>query len=66
MTSEEDSAKGFIKGFQEGLQEAWEEIIKLSQKGYTSRELQIMAKTKRSMIFQRVQNDRYYSSQISC
>jgi hypothetical protein len=55
MTSEEDSARGFIKGFQEGLQEAWEEIIKLSQKGYTSRELQIMAKTKRSMVFQRVQ-----------
>jgi hypothetical protein len=55
MTSEEDSARGFIKGFQEGLQEAWEEMIKLSQKGYTSRELQIMAKTKRSMIFQRVQ-----------
>jgi hypothetical protein len=55
MTSEEDSARGFIKGFQEGLQEAWEEIIKLSQKGYTSRELQIMAKTKRSMILQRVQ-----------
>jgi hypothetical protein len=55
MTNEEDSARGFIKGFQEGLQEAWEEMIKLSQKGYTSRELQIMAKTKRSMIFQRVQ-----------
>jgi hypothetical protein len=55
MTSEEDSARGFIKGFQEGLQEAWDEIIKLSTKGYTSRELQIMAKTKRSMLYQRVQ-----------
>jgi hypothetical protein len=55
MSQEEDSAKGYIKGFQEGLQEAWDEIIKLSTKGYTSRELQIMAKTKRSMIFQRVQ-----------
>ena len=55
MPPEDDSAKGYIKGFQEGLQEAWDEIIKLSTKGYTSRELQIMAKTKRSMIFQRVQ-----------
>jgi hypothetical protein len=55
MAQEEDYAKGFIKGFQEGLQEAWEEIIKLSTKGYTSRELQIMAKTKKSMLFQRVQ-----------
>jgi hypothetical protein len=55
MPPEDDSAKGYIKGFQEGLQEAWDEIIKLSTKGYTSRELQIMAKTKRSMVFQRVQ-----------
>ena len=55
MPPEDDSAKGYIKGFQEGLQEAWDEIIKLSTKGYTSRELQIMAKTKRAMLFQRVQ-----------
>ncbi len=55
MPPEEDSARGYIKGFQEGLQEAWDEIIKLSTKGYTSRELQIMAKTKRSMLYQRVQ-----------
>lgn len=55
MAPEDDSAKGYIKGFQDGLQEAWDEIIKLSTKGYTSRELQIMAKTKRAMLFQRVQ-----------
>ena len=55
MSQEEDFAKGFIKGFEEGLKDAWEEIIKLSMKGYTSRELQIMAKTKKSMLFQKVQ-----------
>lgn len=55
MAQDEDSARAYLKGFQEGLQEAWDEIIKLSTKGYTSRELQIMAKTKRSMLFQRVQ-----------
>ncbi len=55
MGQEDDSAKAFLKGFQEGLQEAWDEIIKLTTKGYTSRELQIMAKTKRSMLYQRVQ-----------
>ena len=55
MSQEDDFAKGFIKGFEEGLKDAWEEIIKLSTKGYTSRELQIMAKTKQSMLFQRVQ-----------
>ncbi|UCE45324.1 MAG: DUF835 domain-containing protein [Methanobacteriota archaeon] len=50
MSQEEEFAKGFLRGFREGLQDAWDEIIKLSMKGYTSRELQIMAKTKRSMI----------------
>ncbi len=55
MSQEEDSARGFIKGYQEGLQFAWDEIIKLCTKGYTSRELQIMAKTKRSMLYQQVQ-----------
>jgi len=55
MAQEDDYAKGFIKGFQEGLEAAWDEIIKLSTKGYTSRELQIMAKTKKSMLYQKVQ-----------
>jgi hypothetical protein len=55
MSQEEDSARGFVKGYQEGLQDAWDEIIKLCTKGYTSRELQIMAKTKRSMLYQQVQ-----------
>lgn len=55
MPQDEDSARAYIKGFQEGMQEAWEEMIRLCTKGYTSRELQIMAKTKKSMIYQRVQ-----------
>ncbi|UCE80309.1 MAG: DUF835 domain-containing protein [Methanobacteriota archaeon] len=54
MSQEEEFAKGFLRGFREGLQDAWDEIIKLSMKGYTSRELQIMAKTKRSMISRKV------------
>jgi hypothetical protein len=55
MPQDDDYVKGFIKGFQDGLQDAWDEIIKLTTKGYTSRELQIMAKTKKSMLYQRVQ-----------
>jgi len=55
MAQEEDYSKGYIKGYQDGLEEAWEEIIKLSTKGYTSRELQIMAKSKKSMLYQQVQ-----------
>jgi hypothetical protein len=54
MSQDEDFAKGFLRGFQEGLQDAWSEIIKLSTKGYTSRELQIMAKTKKSMLSRQV------------
>lgn len=54
MSKEEDFARGFLKGFEQGLKDAWEEMIKLSTKGYTSRELQIMAKTKQSMLFQQV------------
>lgn len=55
MSQEEDSARGYVKGYQEGLQDAWDEIVKLCTKGYTSREMQIMAKTKRSMLYQQVQ-----------
>jgi len=54
MSQDEEFAKGFLKGFREGLTDAWEEIIKLSTKGYTSRELQIMAKTRRSMLADKV------------
>ena len=54
MSQDEEFAKGFLKGFREGLQDAWDEIIKLSTKGYTARELQIMAKTKKSMLADRV------------
>ncbi|UCE91021.1 MAG: DUF835 domain-containing protein [Methanobacteriota archaeon] len=54
MSQDEEFAKGFLRGFREGLQDAWDEIIKLSTKGYTSRELQIMAKTKKSMLAQKV------------
>lgn len=54
MSQDEEFAKGFLRGFREGLQDAWDEIIKLSTKGYTSRELQIMAKTKKSMLAEKV------------
>ena len=54
MSQEEESARSYLRGFREGLQDAWDEIIKLSMKGYTSGELQIMAKTKRSMISRKV------------
>ncbi len=54
MSQDEEFAKGFLKGFSEGLTDAWDEIIRLSTKGYTSRELQIMAKTRKSMLADKV------------
>jgi len=50
MTDEESYAKGYIKGYEEGLKEAWEELISMTSKGYTSREIQILAKTRRSQL----------------
>lgn len=55
MPEGEEYAKGYVKGFEDGLQEAWEDLVKLTTKGYTSRELQIMAKSKRAVLYQRVQ-----------
>lgn len=54
MGSEEDFSKGYIKGYKEGLQKAWEELVKLTSKGYTPKELQIMFKSSQSMLMQSV------------
>ncbi len=46
--------EGYAKGYEEGLKEAWEEFISLTNKGYTSREIQILAKSQRSAISEKV------------
>jgi len=48
--TEEEIKKSFLKGYEEGLKEAWNEMVKLTTRGYTSRELGIMAKSKLAMI----------------
>jgi hypothetical protein len=42
--------EGYAKGYEEGLKEAWEDFISLTNKGYTSREIQILAKSQRTAI----------------
>lgn len=42
--------KGYLKGFEEGLKEAWQEISRLTTRGYSSTELNIMAKSKLAVI----------------
>jgi hypothetical protein len=54
MTEEESYAKGYMKGYEEGLKEAWEELISMTSKGYTSREIQILAKTRKSQLQDKV------------
>jgi len=39
-----DQARAFLKGYEEGLKEAWKDFIALTNKGYRSREIQILAK----------------------
>jgi hypothetical protein len=54
MSEEESYAKGYMKGYEEGLKEAWEELISMTSKGYTSREIQILAKTRKSQLQDKV------------
>lgn len=56
MADGDDFSRGYIKGFKEGLFEAWNELIKLTSKGYTPRELQIMIRSARSSFTQKIDN----------
>ena len=44
MTS--DRKKTFLEGFEAGLRAAWNEVIKMASRGYSSTELGVMAKTR--------------------
>ncbi len=46
--------EGYVKGYEDGLREAWDEFISLTNKGYTSREIQILAKSQRTTIVEKV------------
>jgi len=50
--------EGYTKGYEEGLREAWEEFISLTNKGYTGREIQILAKSQRTAITEKVERKR--------
>jgi hypothetical protein len=55
MPDDESYAKGYLKGYEDGLKEAWEDLIALTMKGYTSREIQILAKSRRSDVPQKIE-----------
>ena len=45
-----DRKKTFLEGFEAGLRAAWNEVIKMASRGYSSTELGVMAKTRLATI----------------
>lgn len=52
LTEGRDFYRGLIKGYEEGLNRAWDELIGLTTRGYSPREIQVMARSKRQSIGQ--------------
>lgn len=52
MSEGPDYFKGYIKGYEEGLNQAWDDLIGLTTRGFSSREIQVMAKSKRLSVGQ--------------
>jgi hypothetical protein len=50
LSARDDFYRGYVKGYEEGLNKAWDELIGLTTKGFSSREIQVMAKSKRQSI----------------
>ena len=55
MTKDEVK-KAYLKGYEEGQKEAWSDISKLTTRGYSSTELNIMAKSKMAVISRSVED----------
>lgn len=53
--AEKDSRKAYLKGYEDGMNEAWDDVIKLTTKGYTSSEFRIMAKSRKATVHQKVE-----------
>jgi len=52
---DEGPQKSFLKGFEEGLKAAWREIATLTTRGYSSTELNVMAKSKMAVLYREVE-----------
>lgn len=50
MGEREDYAKGYLKGYEDALNELWAEVLSISGRSYSAQELQILARTRKSMI----------------
>jgi hypothetical protein len=52
--AKKSSKKVYLKGYEEGMDEAWDDVIKLTSKGYTMSEFRIMAKSRKATIHQKI------------
>lgn len=50
MKEKRSYGKGYLKGYEAGLNDAWNELIHLTTKGYSGREIRIVANTKRDEV----------------
>jgi hypothetical protein len=50
--------QGYLKGYEDGMNEAWSDVIKLTTKGLTSREIAIRAKAIMGTIYQKLDGKR--------
>ena len=50
LSEGQDYYRGYIKGYEQGLNQAWDELISLTTRGYSPREIQVMAKSKRQSV----------------
>ena len=56
LSENQDYYRGYVKGYEQGLNQAWDELIGLTTKGFSSREIQVMAKSKRQSVNQMVKD----------
>lgn len=54
MKDKKARAKGYLAGYEEGLREAWDELVSLAMKGYSTREIQMLIKSKKMDIPEKV------------
>jgi hypothetical protein len=50
--------EGYLKGYEEGLTEAWNEVVKLSNRGLSSKEIALRAKSIIGTIYQKLDSKR--------
>jgi hypothetical protein len=58
LRERKERARGYLEGYEDGLKEAWDDFMGLTTKGYQSREIRILAKSKILNIQKRVDTKR--------